>query len=485
MSKVNHSFDWRGCYFALKLFLVCLAVVGTGHWGFVHALAYFTQPTPSTLVATQDAPAATSTAVEFSSTTPQHIINSLTIAEVAPRQGKFIAADLVNMKISLYENGTTTAEYPILTKGKPGTPYETPSGFYSVQTKEENHFSSISKVNLPYSMQFYGNYFIHGWPTYQDGTPVASTYSGGCIRLHTEDAAQVYAFVDLGTGVFVYDTGAATSAPSLVLGSTPLPALSATSYLVADVDTGDIYAEQNAQERRPIASVTKLMTALVANETIMFDKKITVPRGELQDTQVATDTAPQTFVVGNLLYPLLMESNNYIADTLAQHYGTSAFIGWMNSQAKALDMISTTFADASGVSADNVSTPEDLYRLAVYLANKKSFVWKITRTPHKTIVSDDGSRYTFSNFNKFSGLASFVGGKVGHTTQAQDTMVSIFSQPVNGQERRVVVVVLDSSDYAADTQKLADWFGESATGAPNTACVSCNAPPLQYRQIKL
>jgi D-alanyl-D-alanine carboxypeptidase len=230
--------------------------------------------------------------------------------------------------------------------------------------------------------------------------------------------------------------------------------------------------------------VTKLMTALVANETIMFDQKITVPRGELQDIEVATDTAPETFVIGGLLYPLLMESNNNIADTLAHYYGRDAFVGWMNNQAKALDMASTTFSDASGVSSGDVSTPEDLYRLAVYLANKKSFVWDITRTPNKTITADDGSRYTFANFNKFSDLSSFVGGKVGHTTPAQDTMVSVFSLPVNGEKRRIAVVVLDSNDYTTDTQKLADWFDQSVTQSINTACVSC-AQPSQYRKIQL
>ena len=81
-------------------------------------------------------------------------------------------------------------------------------------------------------------------------------------------------------------------------------------------------------------------------------------------------------------------------------------------------MASTTFIDASGVSRHDVSTPDDLYRLAVYLANKKPFVWNITRIPTKTIVAADGSRYTFENYNEFSDLKSFIGGKVGQTVPA-------------------------------------------------------------------
>ena len=486
MPSLDHSFDWKGFNFAARL-VFAIALIGTGgHFGWLYAQVYFLPPTkPAAPIAVQATPLVPAVLVTtLSTTTPQRILNALTIDDTVPPTGKFIAADLVHMELYLFQDGTTTAEYPILTKGKPGTPYETPSGDYTILTKEVDHYNGSEQVHMPYSMEFYGNYFIHGWPTYNNGLPVASTYSGGCIRLRTADAAKVYAFAGKGTGVFVFDTGAATSAPSLIISNNFLPPLSASAYLVADIDTGDVYAEQNGQQQMPIASVTKLMTALVANETIMFDQKVTVPRGELRDIDVATDTVPETFVIGDLLYPLLMESNNTIADTLAKLYGTNAFVGWMNNQAKALDMASTTFADASGVSVKDVSTPEDLYRLAVYLANKKSFVWKITRTPQKTIVAENGSRYTFENFNEFSDLSSFVGGKVGHTTPAQDTMVSAFSMPIDGQQRRIAVVVLDSNDYTSDTQKLADWFSQSATTATNTACVSCSLPQ-PYKKIQL
>ena len=485
MDGPEHLFDWERLRFIIGA-LVCLIVL---FWGWLFGLPYVESYISS------DSGKATVTAIEdqqlvpvaqaatLSTTTPQRILNELTIADTVPASGKFIAADLVHMELFLYQDGTTTAEYPILTKGKPGTPYETPSGVYAVLTKEVDHYNGGERVHMPYSMEFYGNYFIHGWPTYNDGSPVASTYSGGCIRLKTEDAAKVYAFADKGTGIFVYDTGAATSAPQLLLSNTSVPAVSAPAYVVADIDTGDVYAEQDGESVRPISSVTKLMTALVTNETIMFDRKVSVPRSVLQDTDTS-DSTPATFAVGDLLYPLLLGSSDAVANTLAQYYGKNSFVRWMNSQAKALDMTSTTFADASGASVQNVSTPEDLYRLAVYLANKKSFVWKITRTPQKTITATDGSTYTFTNSNQFTSLLAFVGGKAGTIAPTQDTMVSVFSLPIGGQERRVAVIVLDSSDYSADTQKLATWFDQSATAAANTACVSCVVPQT-YKKIQL
>lgn len=488
MERSNDRYGSYRMWFGLSVLVIilCAILFFVGRYGSLMYAAAHVPPAPaSTPPPTAQSFFATATAfaATLSTTTTQRELGALTIADVVPPTGKFIAADLTNMKLYLFQDGTTTAEFPILTKGKPGTPWETPSGVYTVLTKEVDHYNAVEQVHMPYSMEFYGNYFIHGWPTYDDGTPVASTYSGGCIRLSTTDAEKVYTFAGRGTGVFVYDNGATTSPSSIIMDNDLVPSISASAYLVADIDTGDVYAESAGQEQLSIASITKLMTALVANETILFDHEVTVPREALQDIDAATDTAPETFAIGDLLYPLLMESSSTIADTLAQYYGTNAFVEWMNGQAKALDMASTTFADASGSSPMNVSTPEDLYRLAVYLSNKKSFVWNITRTPQKTITAKDGSNYTFYSSNEFSDAGSFIGGTAGRTAQAGDAMVSAFVMPVGGRDRRIAIIVLGSSDYTADTQDLIAWFDQSATTIADTACAACTIP--RYRKIQL
>ncbi len=486
---LDHSFDWKGFRFAEKIFLASVTIGMVGHAGFLYMNKVPSVPiSQPVLVAIQETSPNTAqvTMTAFSTTTSQRIINTLTIADAVPREGKFIAADLENMSITLYQDGETIAEYPILTKGKPGSPFETPTGFYNVLTKENNHFNNLAQVYLPYSMQFYGNYFIHGWPYYTDGSPVSSTYSGGCIRLSTADAKVVFNFVQKGTGIFVYDPIRAEQTSSLVLNVLQTPLVSATSYLVADIDTGDVFLEQGAQDARPIASVTKLMTALVANETIMYNKKIVTAREELLHTVDVRSTKKETFVVGDLFYPLLMESNNAVANRLANYYGATGFIDWMNTTAKALDMQTTNFADASGISTENMSTPDDLYRLSKYLTNKKPFILDITRTPTKKLVADSGNVYHFNNFNVFSSSSDFVGGKVGQTAVAQETMVSIFSIPVNGVPRRVAIIVLGSDSYTDDTTKLVDWFIQSSqqgAALSSTACISC-ARPANYRKIK-
>jgi D-alanyl-D-alanine carboxypeptidase len=225
------------------------------------------------------------------------------------------------------------------------------------------------------------------------------------------------------------------------------------------------------------------MTALVANEIISLDKKVSVPEGVLSNPPVADDTTPKTFLVDTLFYPLLMQSSNGVADALASYYGTGGFIGWMNSTARALSMTSTIFSDASGAQAANTSTAEDLFRLAAYLSEKKSFVFDITSTQNKTITAEDGTSYTIRNVNAPGDASPFIGGKVGHTTAAHDTGVSILSLDAGGQTRHVAIIILGSNDQSQDTTRLASWLVARVQTAAQSACVSCTLQ--HYRKIEL
>lgn len=434
------------------------------HWGPSYASTYLNPPAPTLVVAQEESSLPAAGVLAQS----QRVINSLTITDVIPAQGKFIAADLVEMKLFLYQDGTTTAEFPIASKGRSGTPWETPTGFYSVQTKEETHFSSIGHVYMPYSMQFYGNYFIHGWTHYPDGTPVSASFSGGCIKLTTEDAQEVFEFADIGTRVFVYDSKKTPPQAPLALGALLLPTVAATSYLVADIDTGDVYGEMRARERQPLFSATKLMTALVANEIISFDKNITVSGDTLKNLE-GEEASSEVFTIGDLLYPLLMQPGERVAEVLADYWGSKTFVRSMNITAHALGMGSTTYTDPSGASLQNVSTADDVFRLVTYLAQKKSFVLKIVQTSHKTITAEDGSPYDIQN-----------------STTTEAIPVSVLSIPAGGTTRRIAVIVLGSTNQAQDSIALAQWVTSAATHStlfPQSACVSCTQAP-SYRKIE-
>ncbi|MBI2030425.1 L,D-transpeptidase, partial [Candidatus Kaiserbacteria bacterium] len=142
--RPDQRFDWHGFVFAFKFLFFCAVAASFTHVGaqYVQGIAYASESKgPEVVVQRLRKYSGT-----LSTSTPQRIIRSLTTADVVPTTGKFIVADLSNMRVTLYDNGTSTAEYRIQTKGKPGTPWETPAGYYSIQTKEESHLSTIGHV---------------------------------------------------------------------------------------------------------------------------------------------------------------------------------------------------------------------------------------------------------------------------------------------------------------------------------------------------
>lgn len=402
---------------------------------------------------------------EYEDSLSTRSIGTASVEALATSHQRFIGADLTNMKLYLYEGGYAIATFDILSKGKRGSRWETPTGLYRIETKETDHFSSIGEVHMPYSMQFFGNFFIHGWPYYPDGTPVDPGYSGGCIRLSTNDAEKVFEFAERNTPIFVWEDQE-SGARNLTVGTVQPPKISAKSFLVADVRTGEVYAEKNADTAFPIASVSKLMVALVANETIHFDRLVTVTT----DDRIQTEGTPgsilanETFSVGDLIYPLLMESNNSVAYALARYYGQQNFYDWMNAKARAVGMEHTSYDDASGISENNVASASDIFKLTRYIHNSQSFILNVTRTPERNITAESGRTYNLRNFNHFYGSKEFLGGKTGYTTEARETMTSVFEVPVKNSTTTatVSIVVLGSADRKTDVERLLAWFKANA-----------------------
>ena len=452
----THHVDTPALVFATKLTLVIAVLFSAAHFG-VEAMAtqYFlrvhaqelNESTEPMRVDRASVQASTFEANPIRYVTPRQIEHTYIDAHIPP-EGKFVGADLTTMKIMLYQDGALEATYDILSKGRPGSPWETPAGMYAINTKTVDHFSSIGRVHMPYSMQFFGNYFIHGWPYYSGGEPVGEGYSGGCIRLSTSDAQAVFEFVDIQTPLFVYDNHEDTeeTLDNLVLRNEPAPRVSSLAYIVADLQTGDVLLEKNSQFRRPIASITKLMTALVAYETISYNRPIPLPyKG-------------RNYTVETLVYPLLLRSDNSVANALAAYHGTNNFLSWMNQKARAIGMKQTSFEDPSGLSYNNVSTAADLFRLARYMYTKNAHILAVSKEKRRAIESIDGLEWSMTNQNRYAGDPHFVGGKLGFTDEAKKTGFSVFAIPVGDEMRTVAVIVLGSSDWGGDTNRLVAWL---------------------------
>lgn len=120
-----------------------------------------------------------------------------------PAAYEYIYVNLKKMEIKLYRDAVLVNKFDVLSIRAMGSKFDTPRGLFSIKTKEETHWSTIGEVWMPFAMQFSGDFFIHGWPHYDDGTPVPKGYSGGCIRLADDVAQEVYNFATIGMPVLV------------------------------------------------------------------------------------------------------------------------------------------------------------------------------------------------------------------------------------------------------------------------------------------
>ncbi len=108
-----------------------------------------------------------------------------------------VSIDLNAMEMTLWKDGEQY-KFEVLSKGNEESTWRTPRGEFEALWKAGDHFSSLGLVWMPNSIQFEGDFFIHGWPYYPDGTPVEEGYSGGCIRMSVEDMEEIYSLIDIG-----------------------------------------------------------------------------------------------------------------------------------------------------------------------------------------------------------------------------------------------------------------------------------------------
>ncbi|MEK7451243.1 MAG: L,D-transpeptidase family protein [Patescibacteria group bacterium] len=367
----------------------------------------------------------------------------------------FIEADLSAMKLKIYKDGSAIKEVAILTKGKEGSWWETPAGFYKIESKEKNHFSSFGRVYQPWSLAFQGNFFIHGWPYYPDGTPVASGYSGGCIRLSSEDAEEIFNLAEKGMPVLVFDKKFESDDFNHQRKTLNL---AANNYLAADIKNNFVFLEKSSDNPAPVASIAKLITALVASEYINLEKNIVIEKKMIVKTSLPRLKPGQKISVFNLLYPLLLESSNEAAQALADSMGRNYFVGLMNNKAKSLGMKSAKFVDPAGSESENISTAKDLFNLSKYIYNNRLFIFKITGGNLNNTAYGKPSFADLKNFNVFGDDPSFIGGKIGKTEAAGETMLAVFELEFNGAKRPVAIIVLGSLEVEKDVLRILNYL---------------------------
>jgi serine-type D-Ala-D-Ala carboxypeptidase (penicillin-binding protein 5/6) len=226
--------------------------------------------------------------------------------------------------------------------------------------------------------------------------------------------------------------------------STELPEIHAASAVLADLDTGQVLFDLNRNERRPIASVTKIMTALLVVERTNLTDVVTVTEaaasGQVSGVSGLGLVAGERIRVDELLYALLLQSANDAAEALAEHVSGSvdAFVEDMNARAEELGMTRTMFTSPNGLDDTGYSSAADLVRLTRAAYRSPGFP-SVVATRFHTVESLDAKPRIVQNRNVLLWLyPGAIGVKTGYTSPAGFCLVGAAQR---GDERLVAVVL--------------------------------------------
>jgi len=249
--------------------------------------------------------------------------------------------------------------------------------------------------------------------------------------------------------------------------------LKSHAVLVIDESAGAILYAKNPKNVMPIASITKLMTAMVVlDASLPLEETIVIDR---QDVDWVRHTASRLGVGarlsrGDLLRVGLMSSENRAAAALGRTYpgGKAGLVAAMNDKARELGMLKSHFADATGLSSENVSSAEDLARM-VRGASQYPLIREFTTTPMHQVVLSDGRVLDYQNSNGLVKNKRWTIGlsKTGYLNEAGRCLVlkaEIAARPV-------IIVLLDSwGKYTrlGDANRIKKWM-ESALLSPQAA----------------
>lgn len=250
-----------------------------------------------------------------------------------------------------------------------------------------------------------------------------------------------------------------------------------SSSVVLDVDSGTILHYDEGRLQMPIASLTKMMTAIVVlekvknlDEEVLIDEeavlaegtKVGCPRsGYCVDERLRKG---EKVTVKDLLMAMLLNSANDAAIALGKHVAGSQkeFAKIMNEKAKDLNLGDSKFCNPSGLDEDDCySSAYDLARITAY-SMKYDLIWKVMKLPEVEIGSCDG-KYThrLKNTDLLLGqIPNCLGGKTGFTYNAGKSLMMAAADPQSGKHR-VIAVILNDNNRWEDMTKLINWTFEN------------------------
>jgi len=248
-----------------------------------------------------------------------------------------------------------------------------------------------------------------------------------------------------------------------------VPDVRAAAAIIFNPVTGQVLYEENSQDKRSIASITKVMTALVfLEDNPNLDQEIAIERSDVYAASTTYLKAGDRITAGELLHLLLMPSDNGAARALARnsHGGTASFIERMNEKAIELGLQNTSFADPSGLNANNVSSAFDLSHLITFAASDERIA-SIMRTPTYT-VSTNRRQIPIHSTNQLvmRGDVDVIGGKTGFISKSGYCLATLLRLPQANGGVPVAVVVLGARSNNGrfwETRHLFSWLNAKAS----------------------
>jgi hypothetical protein len=353
------------------------------------------------------------------------------IKKLKEEKKDFLYANLKEMKIILYQEGEEIKSFPVIGKGADWFLGETPLGVYNASYKTRLHFSSCARLWMPFAIQFFGNYFIHGCPYDRQGRLVQTTYSGGCIRMNTADASEVFDFVEEEMPILVFDEKEIPSLLAIkpISKEISLPEIQAQFILVADLKTGEIILNKGGDSQfygGPAAN--NLMLTLTASESIDLDKRIFEKKWMFEKINEGIIVPEKSYRAYDLLKPLLVYSSEEAALVLTRFWTPEDFLRLMQEKAKSLGLESTFIGDLTGKSQENKTSLYDLARTFRYIKDYRKFL--LDMTSELTGPGEDEKKSKFA----------------------------VFEMKYNEEERTIFIGLANSSTIEEDLEKTSEWL---------------------------
>jgi len=219
----------------------------------------------------------------------------------------------------------------------------------------------------------------------------------------------------------------------------------------------EVLFSKNDQERLPIASLTKLMTALLVLKYYDMNQLVTISPAAMQQEGVqGVLQEGQVLTVKDLLYISLIESSNRAAYALSEVIGNQKFVGMMNQEAEEMGLDNTHFADSTGLDSGSYSTASDLERIASYLYKEYPLFRQITGTKTYDLYLPNGIfHHQLQTTNVFLDQDGVIAGKTGYTDAAKGCFMII--QQGTDSSTRFIHIVLGAVDRVQEMQKFITW----------------------------